>query len=76
MNTAAEDMWDINIRDVGQRRCQNGLEDGNGMGKYRQETATNLRAYRHSNNLGLGATEDLHGDLRCIWRLCVSHIVI
>ena len=33
----------------------------------------NLRAYRRSDNLGTGAMIDLHSDLLCIWRLCVSY---
>ena len=40
-----------------------GWKDGDGMGKYLQGTTTNLRAYSCSDNLGVGATEDLHGDL-------------
>ena len=47
--------------------------NGDGLGKYLQGTTTNLRAYCFSNNLGLGATTDLHGDSGCIWRLCVSY---
>ena len=34
---------------------------------------TKLTAYCRSNNLGMGATTDLHGDSGCIWRLCVSY---
>ena len=45
MDTAAEEMWDSNRRDVGQRRWINGLEERRRTGKYRQGTTTNLRAY-------------------------------
>ena len=48
-------------------------KDGDGLGKYRQGTTTNLRAYRHYDNLGVGAMTDLHGNLGCIWRLCISY---
>ena len=41
--------------------------------KYQQGTTNNLRAHRRSNDLCVGKTTDLHGDLGCIWRLCVSY---
>ena len=50
-----------------------GCKNGDGMGKHRQGTTTNMRAYRISDDLGVGATTDLHGDLVCIWILCVSY---
>ena len=62
--TETEEMWDDGD-------CKMGWKDGNGLGKYQQGTTTNMRAYRRSNNLGVGATTDLHGDLGCIWRLCL-----
>ena len=48
-------------------------KNGDGLGKYQQGTTNNLRAYRRSDNLGVGATTDLHGNLGCIWRLCASY---
>ena len=50
-----------------------GWKDGDGVGKYQQRTTTNLMAYSFYDNLGVGATTDLHGDLGCIWRLCISY---
>ena len=50
-----------------------GWKDGNKIGKYQQVTATNLRAYRCSDKLGVGATANLNDTLGCIWRLCVSY---
>ena len=38
-----------------------------------REKTTNLRAYHRSDSLGVGETTELHGDLGCIWRLCVSY---
>ena len=61
---ATEEMWDNGDGEMG-------WKDGYGLGKYKQGMTTNLRAYRCSNNLGMGATTDLHGDLGCIWRLCI-----
>ena len=46
-----------------------------GLGKYKQGMTTNLRAYRHSDKLGVGATTDLHGDSD-VFGDCVSHILI
>ena len=63
---ATDEMWD-------ERDGEMGWKDGNGMGKYRQVTTTNLRAYCRYDKLVLGATTDLHSDLGCIWRLCVSY---
>ena len=64
--TETEEMWD-------DRDDEMGWKNGNGLGKYRQGTTTNLRAYFRSNNLGVGEMTDLHGDSGCIWRLCVSY---
>ena len=64
--TITDEMWDDVYGEMG-------WKDGDGLGKYRQGTTTNLRAYRHSNKLGVRDTVDLHGDLGCIWRLCVSY---
>ena len=64
--TATEEMWDVGDGEMD-------WKNGNGLGKYRQVMTTNLRAYCLSNNLGVGATTDLHGDSGCIWRLCVSY---
>ena len=64
--TATDDMWDD--RDV-----EMGCKDGDGLGKYQQGTTANLSAYPCSNNLGVGATTDIHSNLGCIWRLCVSY---
>ena len=64
--TATEEMWDDGDGGMG-------CKDGDRLGKYRQGTTTNLRAYRCFDNLGMGATTDLHGDLGCIWRLCISY---
>ena len=64
--TATEEIWYDGDGEMG-------WKNGDGLGKYRQGTTTNLRAYRRSDNLGVGATTDLHGDLGCIWRLCVSY---
>ena len=64
--TATEEMWD----DVDDEM---GWKNGDGLGKYRQGTTTKLRVYRRSDNLCLGATTDLHGNLGRIWRLCVSY---
>ena len=63
---ATEEMW--NDGD-----CEMGWNNGDELGKYRQETTTNLRAYRRSDKFGVGATTDLHVDSGCIWRLCVSY---
>ena len=52
---AKEEMWDNEDGKMG-------WKNGNELGKYQQGTTTNLRAYRCSDNLGLGATTDLHGD--------------
>ena len=49
-----------------------GWKDGDGMVKNQQGNTTNLRAYRRSNNLGVGARTDLHGNFVFIWRLCIS----
>ena len=64
--TATEEMWDNGDGEMG-------WKEGGGLGKYRQGANTNLRAYRRSDNLGVGAMMDLHGVLGCIWRLCVSY---
>ena len=64
--TAIDDMWDYGDGKIG-------CKDGDRLGKYRQGNTANLRAYRRSDNLGVGVTTDLHGDLGCIWRLCVSY---
>ena len=63
---ATEEMWDDRDRKMGWKNVD-------GLGKYQQGTKTNLRAYRCSDNLGAGATTDLHGYSGCIWRLCVSY---
>ena len=63
---AIEEMWDDGYGEMG-------WKNGNRIGKYRQGTTTNLRAYLRSNKLGVGTTTDLHGDLGCIWGLCVSY---
>ena len=54
--TATEEMWDKGNGEIG-------WKNGDRMGKYKQGTTTKLRAYRHSANLGMRATADLHGDL-------------
>ena len=59
-------MWDKGNGEMG-------WKNGDRMGKYQQGTTTKLRTYRHSDNLGMRATADLHGNLGCIWRLCVSY---
>ena len=41
--TATEEMWD-------DRDGRIGWKDGDGLGKYRQGTTTNLRSYRRSGN--------------------------
>ena len=64
--TATEEMWDDGDEKMG-------WKDDNRLGKYCQGTTTNMREYRRSDNLGVRATTDLHGDSRCIWRLCVSY---
>ena len=64
--TATDEMWDY-------RDYKMGWKDGKGQGKYRQGTNTNLRAYCLSDNLDVGATPDLRGDLGFIWRLCISY---
>ena len=64
--TATEEMWDDGEGEMG-------WKNGDGLVEYQQGTTTNLRAYRRSDNLGVGATMDLHGDSGCIWRLCVSY---
>ena len=64
--TTTEDMWDDGDGKVG-------WNNGYGLGKYKQGTTTNLRAYCHFDNLGVGDTTDLHRDWGCIWRLCVSY---
>ena len=64
--TATEEMWDDGDGEMGSK-------NDNGLGKYRQGTTTKLRAYRRSYKLGARATTDLHGNLGCIWRLCVSY---
>ena len=53
--TATEEMWDDGDREMG-------CKDGDGLGKYRKRTTTNLRTYRRSDNLGVGAMTDLLGD--------------
>ena len=73
MDTAAEEIRDGNRRDVGRWRWRNGLEGRQRTGKYLQGTTTNLRAYRRSDNLGVGATTDLQGNSVCIWILCISY---
>ena len=64
--TATEEMWDDGDGEMG-------WKNGDRLGKYQQGTTTNLRAYCRFVNLGVKATTDLHGDLGCIWRLCVSY---
>ena len=63
---ATDEMWDDGDGEIG-------WKNGNRLGKYRQGTTTNLKAYRRSGNLGVGATTDLRIDLGYIWRLCVSY---
>ena len=41
--------------------------------KYQQGTNTNLRPYRCSDNLVVGETTGLHGDLGCICRMFISY---
>ena len=65
-DTATEDMWDDGDGEMD-------WKNGDGLGKYQQGTTTNLRAYRCSDKLGMGATTDLHINSGCIWRLCVSY---
>ena len=50
-----------------------GKKNGDRLEKNRQGTTTNIRAYRCSGSLGMGATTDLHGDFGFIWILCVSY---
>ena len=38
-------------------------EEGGGIGNSRQGMITNLQAYRCPDNLGAGATTNLHGNL-------------
>ena len=64
--TAIKEMWD-------DRDGEMGWNNGDRLGKYQQGKTTKLRAYRHSNNLGVRATTDLNVDLGRIWRLCVSY---
>ena len=64
--TSTDEMWDY-------RDGKMGWKDSDGLGKYRQGTTTNLRAYRPSDNLGVGAMTDLNGDSGFVWRLCVSY---
>ena len=64
--TATDEMWD----DVDGGM---GWKDGDVLGKYQQGTTRSLRAYHRSDNLGVRATTDLHGDLGFIWRRCVSY---
>ena len=59
-------MWDDGDDEMG-------WKDGEGLGKYRKGTTTNVRVYCSSYNLGVRATTDLHGNLGCIWRLCISY---
>ena len=63
---ARDNMW-------GDGDGEMGWKNGNRLGKYRQGTTTNLKEYRRSDNLGVRATTDLHGNLGYIWRLCVSY---
>ena len=53
VDTTAEEMRDRNRRDVGRHKWQMSWKNGNGLGKYRQGTTTNLRAYCCSDNLGM-----------------------
>ena len=64
--TATDEMWDDGDGEIG-------WKNDNGLVKCLQGTTTNLRAYRCSDNLGVGVTTDLHGDSGCISRLCVSY---
>ena len=64
--TATEETWDGGDGEMG-------WKDGDGLGKYQQVTTISLRAYCRYDNSGVGATMNLHGDLRCIWRLCVLY---
>ena len=64
--TATEEMWDDGDGEMD-------WKNGNGLGKHLLGMTTNLRAYRPSNNIGMGATTELHNDSGCIWRLCVSY---
>ena len=73
MDTAVEEMRYGKRRNVGQQKWRNGLDERRRTGKYQQGTTTNLRAYCRSNNLGVGATTELHCDSGCIWRLFVSY---
>ena len=61
-----EEMWDDGDGEMG-------WKNDNGLGKYRQRSATNLRVYCRYDNLGMGVTTDLHANSGCIWRLCVSY---
>ena len=64
--TTTDEMWDDGNGEMG-------WKDGNKLVKYRQGMTTNLRAYRRSDNLGVGETTDLHVNLGCIWRLYISY---
>ena len=59
-------MWDDGYGDMG-------WKDGDVLGKYQQGTTTNLRAYFHSDNLGVGEMTDLQGYLGCIWTMSISY---
>ena len=64
--TASDEMWD-------DRYSEMVWKDSDRLDKYQQGTTTNMRAYRRSDDLGVGETTDLHGDLGCILRLCISY---
>ena len=52
---ATEEMWDDGNFEMG-------WKDGKGLGKYCQGKTTNLRVYRCSDKLCVGATMDLQGN--------------
>ena len=65
-----EEMREGNKRYVGQQRWKMGWKKSYVLG---QGTTTNLRAYCRSDNLCVGVTTDMHGNLGCIWILCISY---
>lgn len=55
--------WAKDKSSFGQRMlAKMGWEEGTGLGKNKQGTVNSLRAVRRSENLGIGASSDLHGE--------------
>jgi Pin2-interacting protein X1 len=55
--------WAKDKSSFGQRMlAKMGWEEGKGLGKNKQGTVNNLRAVRRAENLGIGASTDLHGE--------------